>query len=159
MEFSKPGASHALYDLLLNWTDPKLELRAKGPPRLVSTGPFLGACLSIATISRPIFVLGASFDESTTMVDVKGKNDTPNGRWNVTIQSATGSGGLLPTSLRNLVEYAAKKVGEDGDLKVVFDSQERVCGFLGGNVDNGTASVKAMLYKDNVFQIMHETSN
>jgi hypothetical protein len=104
--FSSKTTAHALFDFLLNWTHPRLEMRCSRTPTLISSKPFLGARLQQATVTR-----------ST----VKSKDSKSN------LYKICVAGRIIPTKMLSLLEIVRLQQTklEETDCLVVFETDEQ----------------------------------
>ena len=166
--FKNAKCCHAIFDFLLNWTDPKVEIRAQGPPKLVSNGPFLGASISQCIPSKPMFIIQG--DKSITsemkiksLISKSTNNQEDSaGLWSATIKN--GNVGLCPLMNRDFSIHAAKifdeqitalenPVHENYQLEIIFENDSDVSSFKGGNVFDGTLPVNSLIYSKGKFQL------
>jgi hypothetical protein len=104
--FSSKRTTHELFDFLLNWTDPRLDVRCSRTPTLISTKPFIGSRLQQAELHR-----------ST----VKSRDSKSN------LYKLTINGPIIPLYLQELLKMLRLHQCrlEETDCLVVFETDER----------------------------------
>jgi hypothetical protein len=127
--FPSNVSCHSLYDFLLNWVDPKVEVRARGPPKLVASCPFLNATMTCASVSKPTLVRQGTAKQSI---------------WKLTIK-----GTILPDHLQFFLNHVAEK----NDFECAFETLPLSC------IQNGTElehkSIQSLSHQNGAFLLKY----
>jgi hypothetical protein len=106
LSFTSKRTSHELFDFLLNWTDPRLDVRCSRTPTLISPKPFIGSRLEQAELHRSV---------------VKSKDSKSN------LYKLTINGPIIPPHMRELLKMVRSHQSryEETDCLVVFETDDR----------------------------------
>jgi hypothetical protein len=105
LEFKTNAAVHGLFDFLLNWTDPRLDVRCSKSPLILCPVPFLHSELNQAQVSKSV---------------VKSKDSKTN------LYKLCITGIVLPQSLNKLLKmvHQNQQQFEELDCLIVFETNE-----------------------------------
>ena len=155
-----------------------MEVRAQGPPKLLSNGPFLGASLSQCVSSKPVFVIqgdkNKAYNNANSVMKLKpsaakeaekesAEEESSPGLWSVTLKN--GNVGLCPIMIRDFLIFAAAELGKQSEmeekgaspaadeLRCIFENDSHVSAFKGGNVYDGTLCVRSSTFSSGKFRL------
>lgn len=159
-----------------------MEVRAQGPPKLLSNGPFLGASLSQCVSSKPVFVIqgdkNKAYNNANSVMKLKpsaaeiaakeaekesAEEESSPGLWSVTLKN--GNVGLCPIMIRDFLIFAAAELDKQSEkedkrapptadeLRCIFENDSHVSAFKGGNIYDGTLCVRSSTFSSGKFRL------